>query len=335
MGRLRSGRRARPAPSAQLLEVGRGLIALCVARRLPPAGPALPEHEGLPLPVRRPSDPPTHPIRKTYEWAASRSRSLWVGPGQAGPVRAGPVRAASRQCPRHPHCPAAGLHSPRMTAYTWGMSNHDSTPAARPTTPSTDRPTATYPTRRSILAAAGASQPERSPLSDWRGQCPTEELPAIAARPAVGRPRVSTPAKPTGSRVARRRPTLRRHLRAALAGILIAAALLIPMQLYAAAGISSARQAALASARTTQATEQAAPAPAAQPDVRTDIQADWVTEDTGAAYDRTDPSASPRSLPRCTTSPDTPLPCLATISPDSKRAVVLEEDASLTALVRR
>lgn len=61
----------------------------------------------------------------------------------------------------------------------------------------------------------------------------------------------------------------------------------------------------------------------------------WVTSDTRAPYDRTDPSASPLDLPRCTTAPDTPLPCLATISPDSRRAVVLEEDASLTALVRR
>lgn len=176
-------------------------------------------------------------------------------------------------------------------------------PAARPDRAAPGRPAA-YP----ATAFAG-----------WRDQTPTEELPAF--------PRVSTSAKPTGSRVAR-------HLRAALAGVLIAVALLTGLQLYAAAGISSARQAALA-ARTTQATEQAAPAPAAQPDVRSDIQPDWVTEDTGAAYDRTDPASSPLDLPRCTTSPDTLLPCLATISPDSRRAVVLEEDASLTALVRR
>ena len=64
-------------------------------------------------------------------------------------------------------------------------------------------------------------------------------------------------------------------------------------------------------------------------------QPEWVTEQTGAAYDRTNPAASPLDLPRCTTSPDTPLPCLATISPSQTRAVVLEEDASLTALVRR
>ena len=75
------------------------------------------------------------------------------------------------------------------------------------------------------------------------------------------------------------------------------------------------------------------PAPADRPD--------WVTRDTHAAYDRTDPSASPLDLPRCTvrsgTSPDPSdaLPCLASLSADGSRAVVLEEDASLTGLVRR
>lgn len=216
---------------------------------------------------------------------------------------------------------------------------------------------APVPARRPILRAAGAPGPRgaATPFADWRGQAQTELLPVF--------PRVSTPAKPTGSRAARRTgPTgtkgLRRqsplslHLRAALAGLLIAAALLIPMQLYAAQGISSARQAALA-ARTEQAatlprTEggsrppmsgQTAPmsdrTSAARSNVRSDIQPDWVTDGTGAAYDRTNPHASPLDLPRCTTSPDTPLPCLATISPDSRRAVVLEEDSSLIALVRR
>lgn len=225
----------------------------------------------------------------------------------------------------------------------------------------TDRPTATFPTRRSLLRAAASAQPERSPFAGWRDAAPTEELLPVVGRPTPSRrertastagaagaagtafPRVSTLPEPTRGRVARRTAptgTKVRHLRAALAGILIAAAILIPMQLFAAQGISSARQAALA-ARTGQAPMSGQPAPmsdrasAAQPDVRSDIQADWVTEDTGAAYDRTNPAASPLDLPRCTASPDTPLPCLATISPDSRRAVVLEEDASLTALVRR
>lgn len=61
----------------------------------------------------------------------------------------------------------------------------------------------------------------------------------------------------------------------------------------------------------------------------------WATRDTGAAYDRTDPHSTPLDLPRCTTAPDTPLPCLAHVSADSRHVVVLEEDSSLTALVRR
>ena len=141
-----------------------------------------------------------------------------------------------------------------------------------------------------LPAAAGAG---------WRGQAQTEELPSIAA---PTRPRVSTSTRPTGSRVAR-------HLRAALTGIALAAALLTSLQLYAAAGISDARQAALA---------EQADAPISQ----------WTVEGTATE------APSPLDLPRCTTSPDTPLPCLATISPSQDRAVVLEEDASLTAVVR-
>lgn len=209
--------------------------------------------------------------------------------------------------------------------------------------PTTDRPTATFPARRPILHAAGTPQPERSPFADWRGQAPTEELPTIAARPTAARPRVSTSAKPTGSRKRVRAtysgtkvPRLSRHLRAALAGLLIAAALLSVLQAYAASGITSARRTALEqAARTTQATEQAAPAPDAQPDVRSGIQADWVTQDSGAPYSATNPSASPLALPRCTTAPDAPMPCLAHISANSDRVVILEEDGSLTALVRR
>lgn len=105
-------------------------------------------------------------------------------------------------------------------------------------------PTATLPAV-TLPAAAGAG---------WRGQAQTEELPAC--------PRVSTSTRPTGSRVAR-------HLRAALVGIALAAALLTGLQLYAAAGIADARQAALAepgplldAARTEQAEQADAPLPA-------------------------------------------------------------------------
>ena len=162
------------------------------------------------------------------------------------------------------------------------------------------------------------------------------------------------PLRERPARAERRREARRRHLGQALAGVLIAVALLTSMQLYAAQGISQARQAALAQR---DAASRSAQTGRARGDQTSDVisssnksndnssasqtpsQPEWVTSDTGAdtgaAYDRTDPSASPLSLPRCTTSPDTPLPCLATISPDSRRAVVLEEDASLTALVRR
>lgn len=245
-------------------------------------------------------------------------------------------------------------------------------------------PTGAFPTRRSIrplvssqqaaARAARAARPEQGTDAATTARtrpgtraCHTSAAPSTeqaasaettlpdfnildAGRPASDvrrsrRPRVSTPAKPTGSRkqladAHTGTKGLRRHLRAALAALALAAAILIPMQLFAAHGISSARQAALASSQrdasqATEQAEQAAPAPVVQPDARSDIQPDWVTEDTDSPYDRTDPAASPLDLPRCTTSPDTPLPCLATISPDSSRAVVLEEDASLTALVRR
>lgn len=236
--------------------------------------------------------------------------------------------------------------------------------------------TPTVPVRRSIFRAAPQTrQPaaHRERLADlWADRTPTELLPVVgrptpshrertastAGAAGTAFPRVSTLPEPTRGRVTRRtaptgtkglhrqsrpRHRLRRHLRAALAALALAAAILIPMQLFAVQGISSARQAALAS-RSGQTSssavlmsgqsthsEQGASYPMSG---QMNAQPDWVTEDTGAPYDRTNPTASPLDLPRCTTSPDTPLPCLATISPDSRRAVVLEEGASLTALVR-
>lgn len=183
-------------------------------------------------------------------------------------------------------------------------------PSAPQPAPSTDRPTATYPTADHLA--------HRERLADlWADATPTAELP-VAGRRA---PRGSETARPSRAR---------RHLRAALAGVLAASALLTGLSLYAADGISSSRQAATEQARSQPgqpgqpAQQQASPA-----------SPDWVTHDTGAAYDRTDPHASPLDLPRCTTAPDTPMPCLAHVSADSHRVVVLEEDASLTALVLR
>lgn len=60
-----------------------------------------------------------------------------------------------------------------------------------------------------------------------------------------------------------------------------------------------------------------------------------MTEHTGAAYDRTNPAASPLDLPRCTTSPRHTFALPGNTFPDSRRAVVLEEDTSLTALVHQ
>lgn len=77
------------------------------------------------------------------------------------------------------------------------------------------------------------------------------------------------------------------------------------------------------------------PSPSTQPSSSPQDALTWVTLDTGAPYAKDDPHASPLALPRCTTSPSTPLPCLASLSSDGSRAVVLEEDASLTGLVRR
>ena len=258
-----------------------------------------------------------------------------------------------------------------MTAYTEAMSTNEAAATHRTThrtathrtaTPSADRPTATFPTGQWLAHL----EAHRERLADlWEDATPTELLPvadpaadpaadpteqadtpiasafpAVAALPEGARPACHR----TGSRCpagSLRRPArgrrAARHLRSALTALALAAAILTGLQLYAAHGISDARQAALrsASARDTTQTEQATPPTGQSRPEQAPIHPTWVTEDTGAPYNRTDPSASPLSLPRCTTSPDTPLPCLATISPNSTRAVVLEEDASLTALVRR
>jgi len=114
-----------------------------------------------------------------------------------------------------------------------------STAANAPIAPNATSPAASVPTRRSIFPKGTCPAPTTAlpavtlPAAagaGWRGQARTEELPAC--------PRVSTSTRPTGSRVAR-------HLRAALTGIALAAALLTSLQLYAAAGITDARQAAL------------------------------------------------------------------------------------------
>lgn len=103
----------------------------------------------------------------------------------------------------------------------------------------------TVPTRRSILRPArptrSALQGEGSSFADWRCQAVTEELAAVPATPAV---------PPTSPRVGRpvRGATVRRHLRAALTGTLLAIVAITGLSSYAAAGIAEARSAALCQA---------------------------------------------------------------------------------------
>lgn len=193
------------------------------------------------------------------------------------------------------------------------MSNRTA-PIRRPAS-STDRPPAAH---MALLERGEAVHRER--LADlWADRTPTEELPAVGRQALPDRP-AARQARPSRAR---------RHLRAALAGVLAAAALLTGLSLYAADGIRSARQAAIEQSRS----QAAHPAPQQPPS--TPAPAEWTVHGTDAPYDRTDPAASPLDLPRCTAAPDTPMPCLAHISNDSHHVTVLEEDASLTGLDRR
>lgn len=205
----------------------------------------------------------------------------------------------------------------------------------------TDRPTATYPTADHLAHLEREEAAHRERLADlWADRTPTEELPlAPAAAPLPsGQPgpsRVSTRPEPTDGRETplqdmwrpRWLPAWHPSLMQLAIGAALVAALLASAQLLALDGIASARQAAIERGRgATAAPSQPAPTPTAK--------AAWTVHGTGAPYSRDDPTASPLDLPRCTTSPDTPMPCLARKSADSRHAVVLEEDASLTGLDR-
>ena len=189
------------------------------------------------------------------------------------------------------------------------MSNHGSRPA-----PSTDRPTAAYPT---------------NPFAGWRDRTPTGQLPPA---PSPIEHEQETPLQDMGRPGILRRPSMAWHpsLMQLAIGAALVAAILIPAQLLALDGIYSARQAAVEQARS----QAARPAPQQTPSTPSipSSKPAWTVHGTDSPYDRTDPLASPLDLPRCTTSPDTPLPCLATVSPDSRHVTVLEEDASLTGL---
>lgn len=210
-------------------------------------------------------------------------------------------------------------------------------------------PTTVFPTRSPIRPASPRVSTQPKPTDGREGHEQPHETPLQD----MGRPGIL------------RRPSMAWHpslmqLAIGAAVVLIA---LVGLQRYAVAGMADASHrchelAAQDWARAERecrgaesgtpapaSTEQAVPSPTMsgqtpmpereQADARTGTQPDWVTEDTHAPYSKDDPAASPLDLPRCTTSPSTPLPCLATVSPDSHRVVVLEEDASLTALVRQ
>lgn len=86
----------------------------------------------------------------------------------------------------------------------------------------------TVPARRSILHAATSP----SPFSGWRGHAVTEELEAVPAR------RSALPRRPS------QRTGVRRHLRAALTGTLLAIVAVTGLSSYAAAGVADARSTA-------------------------------------------------------------------------------------------
>lgn len=92
------------------------------------------------------------------------------------------------------------------------------------------------PVRRSILHAGPPARPrptsqdEGAPFADWRGQAVTGELTAV---PLTSRRRPS------------RRARVRRHLRAALVGTLLAIVAIAGLSAYAAQGVADALQAAL------------------------------------------------------------------------------------------
>jgi hypothetical protein len=188
--------------------------------------------------------------------------------------------------------------------------------------PSTDRPTATYPT---------------NPFAGWRDRTPTGQMPPVAAAaPSPIEPEQAAPAETPLQDMGRpgilARPAMAWHpsLMQLAIGAALVVALLTSSQLLALDGIYSARQAALRESRhaaTASAPQQAPSTPTPKPA--------WTVHGTDSPYDRTDPLASPLDLPRCTTSPDTPMPCLAHISNDFHHVTVLEEDASLTGLDRR
>ncbi len=239
---------------------------------------------------------------------------------------------------------------------------HTDRPSAPQPTPSTDRPTATYPTGRP------------GPFAGWRDRTPTGQVPVVAAPIPSGQPapsRVSTRPEPTDGRETPiqdmgrpgilSRPSMAWHpslmqlaIGAALVAALLGACNVAAIQAHRQARAychalvvsdwDRAQRECRGTGEGTPQPEQASPqparpgqppAPAQQAPAQQTPAAEWTVHGTDSPYDRTDPHASPLDLPRCTTAPDTPMPCLAHVSADSAHATVLEEDASLTGVDRR
>lgn len=289
------------------------------------------------------------------------------------------------------------------------MSNRTDRPAGQQPAPSTDRPTATYPTADHLAHLEREEAAHRERLNDlWADATPTEELPV--ARPARF-VRTNGPSR-HGARIkheqASPQPALCQDMQTPLCQdmwrprwlpawhpsfmqLAIGAALVLALlgacnvaaiqahrtaRAHCHALVVSNWQAATRECRGTgsgtpvpeqiptsphtsastpaQASQATSPTPspsaltrvtspspnASRPSPSTapaspSSRPAWTVHGTGAPYSKDDPSASPLDLPACTTSPDTPMPCLASLSPDGSRAVVLEEDSSLTGLMRR
>lgn len=234
------------------------------------------------------------------------------------------------------------------------MSNRTDRPSNPHPAPSTDRPTATFPTGRP------------NPFAGWRDRTPTGQVPPVAAVPSAD----ETPLQDMWRPGPLSRPSMAWH--PSLMQLAIGAALVLALlgacnvaaiqahrtaRAYCHALVVSDRSRAERECRgtgegtpqpeqvpgapsqppaDTPSQPEQAPAPAQQsPAQQSPASPVWTVHGTDSPYDRTDPTASPLDLPRCTTAPDTPMPCLAHISNDSHHVTVLEEDASLTGLDRR
>lgn len=309
---------------------------------------------------RRPASSTTYPT--TYPAHPVTAASSPARPAAARSGTTAPAHLSTKGCPA-PHTATypAGRPAPSYTSRTlpegWRVDPRPSRyldpadPADAPHLAEADAtPTGMFPTRRSIRPRplhespsqhGGAARPQHegglaadaaSLSHGGAGARAVYHTDRQAPRPAPSQPEQGTPIQDMGRPGILRRPSMRWHpsLMQLAIGAALVVALLTSSQLLALDGIYSARQAALRESRHA----ASASAPQQAPSTPTPKPA-WTVHGTDSPYDRTDPLASPLDLPRCTTSPDTPMPCLAHISNDFHHVTVLEEDASLTGLDRR